>query len=146
MSKCLELDLEKNAGKIFYIKPSSKKQYNEKAWMTTLELNNKWAARALSIDFQEISGLFKKVGYEERTFAPFQEWKDFHQEDQSIYIFDPNEGGLVKGIIQLARDCNVDIKDKRVIPYHSTNMDTEQQQIFLIKKVKEYVKVINNIF
>lgn len=140
MAEVLELVLKNNAGKISYVHSLNEERFIEKSWRTTLELNGVWARRALKVEFEEVYREFRKRGYEETTCWP-PNWKNF----SGIYVFAPNEGGLVRGIIQLARDYNVNPEVEEIIPYYDTNLDLKSQQEFLISKVIEYVEIINNL-
>ncbi len=140
MSEVLKLILENNAGEIIYIHPLPKERFKEKAWRTTLELNGEWARRALGLEFESVSQAFRERGYEETIGWP-SDWKHF----SDIYVFAPNEGGLVRGIIQLARDYNMDPRIEDIVPYYDTNIDKKEQQDFLIEKVVEYIEVVNSL-
>jgi hypothetical protein len=147
MGRVLTLDLDNQAGKVSYLHPVPHEQFIEKGWRTLLELNGGWARRALAIDFSRVSAALRSAGYKEAPHWPV-EWSSFSPTGRGmdiVYLFDPTEGGLVKGIIQLARDCDSDPRKDNIIAYTDTNIDTKAQQDYLVQKCVEYVDTINRL-
>ena len=142
MVEVLERVLENGAGKIIYVHPASEETFISKTWRVLLELDGEWARKALALDFQKVRRELKKRRYKESPHWPV-EFRCFYKNHEEIYIFLPEEGGLVRGIIQLARDYDANPRTAKIVPYHDTNIDLKCQQDFLIEKVLEYVQIIN---
>src|SRR3989344_6584336 len=105
----LEKILENGAGKITYIHPVPEQRFMSKAWRTLLELDGNWARKALALDFQKVRRELKKRRYKESSGWPVK-FRIFSKNHEGIYVFDPIEGGLARGIMQLARDYYIDPK------------------------------------
>ncbi len=145
MGEGLEKKLDKDAGRIIYFHKVSGEQFIEKAWRVCLELNGEWARRALALDFKRVSLAFRRRRYKEGMFLPVPDFIHFSKHGDSIYVFDPKEGGLVKDISQLACDYTVDPRTADIFPYYDTNTDTRGMQDMLIEEILEYVRIINGL-
>lgn len=147
MPKLLEKFLENGAGRLAYVHPDTE-VFVPKAWRLMLSLNADWARKALALDFSEVSPQFQKKGYVEEP-GQHQDFTHFYKKKEGvIYVFDRAEGGLVRGIVQLARDMNFSLDTflkSGEVTYHETNTDLKSQQDYLIEKIEEYVGVINRI-
>ena len=145
MSRLLEMALDNDAGKIVYFHPADREKYVNKGWRVCLELNGDWARKALTSDYSKISLELKKKRYEERPFPCVSDWKHFSKSGTSIFVFNPAEGCLVRGIIQLVKDYDIDPRTEEIVSYHDTNTDLKAQQDFVIEQTLEYVGAVNRI-
>src|SRR3989344_645296 len=109
MVEVLERVLENGAGKIIYVHPASEETFISKTWRVLLELDGEWARKALALDFQKVRRELKKRRYKESPHWPVK-FRIFSKNHEGIYVFDPIEGGLARGIMQLARDYYIDPK------------------------------------
>jgi len=146
MGKTFIIDLEGKAGKLGYYHPSKEEAFKPKAWRVELILNGSWARRALALPLERTSQELQRRGYEEQPGWPSSLFTQFKKYGDVIYMFANLEGSLVRGMLQLTRDIDLDPRIDNPITYHDTNTDLKAQQDRLIALAQEYVGVVSVSF